>query len=57
MRNRIVDTCDECGKEVEYEKDEGVGTSSVETAPFVWENLCEDCLENYYDRRKAEREE
>jgi hypothetical protein len=57
IRNAVKDSCDECGKEVVYEKDDDSGLASVEVEPFVWKQLCNDCYEVYLEREESYREE
>jgi len=47
VRNAIREQCDDCGKEVVYEKDEDSGLDCIETSPGVWENLCDKCAKRY----------
>jgi len=57
VRNAVKDSCDECGKEVIYEKDEDSGLDSVQVEPMVWKQLCEDCATVYHDQERAYLEE
>jgi len=56
IRNAVKDSCDECGREVVYEKDEDSGLASVEVEPFIWKELCDDCYEEYLEREKSYRD-
>lgn len=57
IRNAIRASCDECDKEVVYEKDADSGLDFIEVEPMVWKQLCEDCAEEYYERERRYREE
>jgi hypothetical protein len=53
VRNALRDSCDECGKEVIYEKDDDSELDSIEVEPRVWKQLCEDCAETHRERERG----
>jgi hypothetical protein len=57
IRNAMKSSCDECGKEVIYEKDDDSGLASIEVEPTVRKELCEECVSEYRDREKRYRED
>ena len=57
IRNAMKGSCDECGKEVIYEKDDDSGLASIEVEPTVWKELCEECATAHRDRERAYLEE
>lgn len=52
IRNAVKDVCDECGKEVIYEKDDDSGLDSIEVEPMVWKQLCEECADEQHERER-----
>ena len=55
IRNAISETCEECFKEIIYEKDEDSGLDCLEVEGVwgkVWMQLCEDCAETYRERER-----
>lgn len=55
IRNAISETCEECFREIIYEKDEDSGLDCVQVEGFwgtVWMQLCGACAKRHRDREK-----